>query len=264
MSKLQTEQKKARTAECPACRAQLLIDGVGLFRCPKCENAFIAQKKVRYVRKKETTGALCGETKPKKRQVSSKNKWRELLLSPTLAGKSAGKRVAYIAVVTALVVVCNMFFEFKLAETQFSFTIVVSSLAGIIIGPLFGFVACFLGDLVGFLYHSAGFAYLPWIGISMGMTALLSGFIVGGLRHRKGWFLYVKLALVSLLTFLLCTVAINTTAFWILYSKVDYWTYFISRIFVQGQIWNTLLNAAMLFVLVPTLQSIKPLKLRVN
>ena len=72
-----------------------------------------------------------------------RGKWRKILLSPTLSCKSAGKRVAYIAVVTALVVVCNMFFEFKLAETQFSFTIVVSSLAGIVIGPLFGFVACF-------------------------------------------------------------------------------------------------------------------------
>ena len=69
-------------------------------------------------------------------------KWRTVLLSPTLAGKTLSKRLAYIAVVTALVVVCNMFFEFKLAETQFSFTIVVSTVAGIVIGPIFGFVAC--------------------------------------------------------------------------------------------------------------------------
>jgi ECF transporter S component (folate family) len=193
-----------------------------------------------------------------------RGEWRKILLSPTLAGKSAGKRVAYIAVVTALVVVCNMFFEFKLAETQFSFTIVVSALAGILIGPLFGFVSCFLGDLVGFLYHSAGFAYLPWIGISMGITALLSGLIIGGFEGKKGWFLYVKLAIVTLLTFAICTVAINTTAFWILYSKVDYWTYFVSRIFVQGQIWNTLFNAALLFIVVPTLKSIKPLKIYIN
>lgn len=197
-------------------------------------------------------------------KTTTRNRWKEILLSPTLAYKSAGKRVAYIAVVTALVVVCNMFFEFKLAETQFSFTIVVSSLAGILIGPLCGFVACFLGDLVGFLYNSAGFAYLPWIGISMGITAMLAGFIVGGIDVKKSWFLYVKLALVSILTFAICTVAINTTMFWKLYSKVDYWTYFVSRMFVKGQIWNTLFNAALLFVLVPTLKSIKPLQIYVN
>lgn len=197
-------------------------------------------------------------------KTTTRNRWKEILLSPTLAYKSAGKRAAYIAVVTALVVVCNMFFEFKLAETQFSFTIVVSSLAGILIGPLCGFVACFLGDLVGFLYNSAGFAYLPWIGISMGITAMLAGFIVGGIDVKKSWFLYVKLAIVSILTFAICTVAINTTMFWKLYSKVDYWTYFVSRMFVKGQIWNTLFNAALLFVLVPTLKSIKPLQIYVN
>lgn len=197
-------------------------------------------------------------------KTTTRNRWKEILLSPTLAYKSAGKRVAYIAVVTALVVVCNMFFEFKLAETQFSFTLVVSSLAGILIGPLCGFVACFLGDLVGFLYNPAGFAYLPWIGISMGITAMLAGFIVGGIDVKKGWFLYVKLALVSILTFAICTVAINTTMFWKLYSKVDYWTYFVSRMFVKGQIWNTLFNAALLFVLVPTLKSIKPLQIYVS
>lgn len=197
-------------------------------------------------------------------KTTTRNRWKEILLSPTLAYKSAGKRAAYIAVVTALVVVCNMFFEFKLAETQFSFTIVVSSLAGILIGPLCGFVACFLGDLVGFLYNSAGFAYLPWIGISMGITAMLAGFIVGGIDVKKSWFLYVKLAIVSILTFAICTVAINTTMFWKLYSKVDYWTYFVSRMFVKGQIWNTLFNAALLFVLVPTLKSIKSLQIYVN
>lgn len=263
MSKIQTEQEKKHTILCPKCRTKLLVGNAGVFRCPKCQNAFLARKKMRYVRKKESEAHLRKEVVLQSKN-DKKHKWKEMLLSPTLAGKSVGKRVAYIAVVTALVVVCNMFFEFKLAETQFSLTIVVSSLAGIVIGPLFGFAACFLGDLVGFLYHSAGFAYLPWIGVSMGMTALLSGVIVGGIQGKKSWFLYVKLALVSVLTFVLCTVAINTTAFWLLYSKVDFWTYFVSRIFVQGQIWNTLLNAALLFIVVPTLKSVKALKIYVH
>ena len=77
---------------------------------------------------------------------------KRLLLSPTLAEKNKSHKIAYIAVMTAFIVVANMFFEFKLAETQFSFTLVISALTGMIIGPLFGFAACFLGDLVGFLY----------------------------------------------------------------------------------------------------------------
>ena len=193
-------------------------------------------------------------------------RWKVLLFSKLLENKGKAHKIAYIAVMTAVCVVANMFFEFKLADTQFSFTIVVSALTGILIGPLFGFTACFLGDLVGFLYHSAGFAYMPWIGVSMGMTALLAGLIVNGLPgNGRAWFLYVKLALVCLSSFLLCTVAINTTAFWLLYaSEIKYGTYLISRLFVQGQIWNSLVNFTLLFLAVPTLMRIKPLKLHIN
>ncbi|MBQ9713785.1 MAG: ECF transporter S component [Clostridia bacterium] len=195
-------------------------------------------------------------------ETKAKNCWQKVLFG-ALAEKNASRKIAYIAVITAIVVVANMF-EFKLAETQFSLTIFVSAIAGILIGPVFGFAAGFLGDLVGFLYNSSGFAYLPWIGLSLGAIAFLSGLIVGGLRSKSGAFLYVKLSLVCVLTFLLCTVAINTTAFWLLYSKVDYWTYLVSRLFVQGQIWNSLVNYVLLFIAVPALNKIKPLKLYIR
>lgn len=175
-----------------------------------------------------------------------------------LVGKNKNHKIAYIALLTALVVVANMFFEFKLAETQFSLTLAVSALAGVIIGPLYGFVVCFLGDLVGFLYNSGGFAYLPWIGISMGTVALISGLIIGLPLKIKGG-LYVKIALAAILTFAICTVGINTTAFWLLYGKVPYGAYLVSRLFVQGQIWNSLFNYALLFLALPALGKIKPL-----
>lgn len=191
-------------------------------------------------------------------------KWKRLLFSKTLAGKNRSHKIAYIAVMTAFVVVANMFFEFKFADTQFSLTLVVSALAGLVIGPLFGFVACFLGDLVGFLYNSAGFAYMPWIGISMGVVALIAGLIVGVPLKCRGA-LWLKLALVSAASFLVCTVAINTTAFWLLYAKnVPYFTYLFTRIFVQGQIWNSLFNYALLFIVVPALGKVKPLKLQIG
>ena len=190
--------------------------------------------------------------------------WESLCFSPTLAGKNKAHKIAYIAVLTSFVVVANMFFEFKLADTQFSLTIFVSALCGLIIGPIFGFAACFLGDLAGFFYNSGGFAYYPWVGISMGLTAFFAGLIIVGIHGKKPWFLYVKLALVCLLSFFICTVAINTTAFWKLYSKVSYKKYLITRLFVQGQIWNSLVNYALLFIAVPVLGRVKTLKINLN
>ena len=190
---------------------------------------------------------------------------KRLLFSATLAEKNASHKIAYISVMTAIVVVANMFFEFKFADTQFSLTIVVSALCGLIIGPLFGFAACFLGDLVGYLYHSAGFAYMPWIGIAMGMVALVTGFVVNGIKIKYKLGIYVKIAIVCVLTFLISTVGINTTAFWLLYAKgVPYFTYLASRLFIQGQIWNSLVNYALLFVIVPIVLQIKALNLRIE
>ena len=190
---------------------------------------------------------------------------KRLLFSATLAEKNVSHKIAYIAVMTAIVVVANMFFEFKFADTQCSLTIVVSAICGLIIGPLFGFAACFLGDLVGYLYHSAGFPYMPWIGIAMGMVALITGFVINGIKIKYNWGIYAKIVIVSILTFLISTVGINTTAFWLLYARgVPYFTYLASRLFIQGQIWNSLVNYALLFVIVPIILRIKALNLRID
>lgn len=186
-------------------------------------------------------------------------KLKKLLFSEIMLNASKTQRLAYIAIITALLVVCNMFFEFKFADTQFSLTICFSALSGLIIGPLYGFVACFLGDLVGFLYNSGGFMYLPWIGLSMGMVALISGLVMNLISFKFKFAVFVKLALVCVLTFLVCTVAINTTAFWIVYNtrKVPFLAYLFTRLFVQGQIYNSLLNYALIFAIYPTVITLK-------
>ena len=145
-------------------------------------------------------------------------KIKKLFSSDVMKGSSHTQKVAYVGVMTALCVVCNMFFEFKFADTQFSLTLFFSSLTGMVIGPVFGFVACFLGDLVGFLYNSGGFMYMPWIGLSMGLTAFISGLVMNLITFNNRFAMAIKIMIVSVLTFLLCTVAINTTAFWIIYN----------------------------------------------
>jgi uncharacterized membrane protein len=188
-------------------------------------------------------------------------KW---FFSDTVLTQSRSKQLAYVGVVTALTVVANTFFEFKLADVQFSLTIFFSALSGLILGSAFGFLACFLGDLFGFLLHPFGM-YSPWVGISTGLIAVFAYLIVNFLPLRFRGGVQVKLLLVSLLVFAVCTVGINTTFFYLMQTRnVGFGTYLVTRLFVQGQIWNTLLNTLLLIFAIPALAKIKQLKLKIE
>ena len=188
----------------------------------------------------------------------------KLWISNTVTMLPRSKRVAYVGVVTAFTVVANALFEFKLADVQFSLTILFSALSGLILGAVPGFLACFLGDLLGFILHPFG-AYSPWVGISTGLIAVIAYYAVTFLPLRFRGGLQVRLLIVSLLVFIVCTVGINTTFFYLVYAKdVAYGTYLITRLFVQGQIWNTLVNTVLLFLAVPAIIRIKPLRLQIH
>ena len=184
--------------------------------------------------------------------------FKKLFSSKILNDANETQRIVYIALMTSLTVICNMFFEFKLAETQFSLTIFFSAMSGMIIGPIGGFVASFLGDLVGFLVNSGGFAYLPWIGLCMGITAFISGITMNCFNFKSKFAIYFKIGIICVLTFFICTIAINTTAFWIVYNgkKVPYFAYLVTRLFVQGQIYNSIVNYFLLFVSYPVILQI--------
>ena len=205
-----------------------------------------------------------GENPPAPVREKQRNFFSKLLFPDYLYKKSAGKKIAYIAVMTAFCVIANTFFEFKLMDTQFSLTIAFSALMGLLLGPVLGFCACFLGDLLGFLANTGGFTYMPWVGLALGATAFVAGVVMAALPLRFKGALYIKLTIVCLLSFCISTVCINTTAFWLLYAKgVNYWTYLFTRLFVRGQVYNCLFNYALVFILTPILNGIKPLKIQI-
>ena len=204
--------------------------------------------------------------------------FKRLLFSPLLADKSAAKKIAYIAVLAALCIVTNTF-EIKFATVQFSFTIVSSVLAGMMIGPLFGAAAVFLGDGVGYLINSMGYPYYWWVALSCAMMAVIAGLVMLlPLRFRGS--IFVKLALICILTLLVCSVLINSTGMYYIGLKIymdkgvkaaieerfggrnTFFIYLVIRFFLLGQIWNSLINYALLFALVPALKAIKPLHLK--
>lgn len=207
---------------------------------------------------------------------------KRTFFSELILSKSSGQKIAYIAVITALSVVANMFLEFKMLDVQFSVTLVISALAGIILGPVCGFAACFIGDTIGFLYNSWGMIYMPWVGLSTGMTAFFAGLVFNAAKWKFRGAVYVKLALVCMLSFFVCSIGINSTGLYF-YNRgmgfttavvdyvsekfgtgVTYFGYVFYRMIFRGQIWNCVVNYALLFALVPLVNKIKPLKINIS
>ena len=96
------------------------------------------------------------------------------------------------------------------------------------------------------------------------------------------WLIIYTTATSESATSTVCTVAINTTGFYLYYQKigftekaieaisekfgtgVTYWTYEGYRLLIGGQGWNCLANYALLFALIPLLNRIRPLNLNIG
>ena len=205
-----------------------------------------------------------------------KNRW---LFTKLLADKSTSAIIAYLGVIAAFNAAVN-FIEFRFStDVQFSFTMAVAMLTGILVGPIFGFGSCFIGDLVGFLFNNKGMVYMPWVGISIAMFAFLAGVVFNVLPGKGKGAMWWKTALLILSSFLICTVGINSTGFFF-YNKamgfsdaveryvaanfgkdVFFFAYVVYRLFVKLQIINSIVNYVLLTVSIPFLVKLKPLKL---
>lgn len=204
------------------------------------------------------------QTKEQNEQTSTQkqtvNKWlNRLMFSRMLEEKNAAKKIAYIALMTAFCVVANML-EIKLGSVQFSLTILISGLTGMVIGGGAGFCACFLGDLIGFFLHPFG-EYSPFIGISTGLMALFIGWAFYLFEQpQKG--IYLKLGVACLLIFIVCTCGITTLYLNLAWKKsMTFWEYLPFRLFVEGQIYNSLVNSALVVLGLPALSKLKILKI---
>ena len=184
---------------------------------------------------------------------------KRLLFSKTMLGKNHSHKVAYIALVTALLVVINAL-EIKLGGVQFSLTIFTAAFAGLLLGGGAGFAACFVGDLLGFLWHPFG-EYSPWIGIATGLMALFVGIFVMLPNAKDALPFYLSFACICI--FVCCTCGITTlylNLVW--YKSMTFRECLVTRLFVQGQIINSLVNSILVIVLLPLSLKIKPLGIK--
>lgn len=203
--------------------------------------------------------------------------WKKLLFSDVLLFRPISHKLAYIGVMAALCIAVNTF-EIKFADTQFSFSLFTALLAGVMLGALPGAVAVFVGDLFGYLLNSAGMYYYWWVALSLMLMSVIAGLSMRlPLRFRGS--LFVKLALVTALTFGLCTVLVNSLGMYYIGNTMfvsqklidainerfggvwSFGNYVFVRLFVLGQIYNSILNYILAFLTIPLLNAVKPLKL---
>ena len=199
----------------------------------------------------------------KTQKTGFRQKASRLLFSELLMGKKPSHVIAYMAVLVALNVAVNTF-SLPLGFVQFSFTLFLAALTGILIGPIFGFVTCVLGDAVGYFLSGAPGSFSPWTGLSMGVAAVIAALIFNGIPLKNKWGTYIKVTLISLLTFVVCTHLIGTTSAYYLWNfkGLSYPAFVRARLSVQ--IWNNVGNSILLFVAVPALSRIKPLKIQIR
>lgn len=202
---------------------------------------------------------------------------KRLLFSDVLLFRSNAHKVAYIGVMAALCIAVNTF-EIKFADVQFSFSLFTALLSGVVLGPLPGAAAVFIGDLFGYLLNSAGMYYYWWVALSLMLMSVIAGLSMRLPMRFKGS-LFVKLAIVTALTFLLCTVFINSLGMYYIGNTIfvsqklidainsrfdgvwTFWNYVFVRLFLLGQIYNSILNYVLAFLAIPLLNAVKPLKL---
>ncbi len=191
----------------------------------------------------------------------------KLLFSQCLRNKSHAKKVAYLGLLTAFNVVSNVL-SFPTPIAQFSLTIVVSVVTGIIAGGISGFAVCVVADLIGYMINSFGYFYMPWVALSTGALALISAYV-----FKNGFDkIYIKTLIVCLLSLVVCSVLINSTGLYFYYKltnfdggivrylneyfngRFTYFTFLICRLIFAGQLINNLLNYAVLFAVIPILK----------
>ncbi len=116
------------------------------------------------------------------------------------------RRIVYIAICSALMALLNLA-SIDTAVQKLTFTMCGACLVGIMFGGTDAFIICFFGDLITGLFMYGGW-YNPFIGISSG----LFGFIFGSVYSIKHINRYVKVVIGYAISFIICTVLINTFA----------------------------------------------------
>ncbi len=198
-------------------------------------------------------------------------KVKRAFFSKYFLGLSAGKKTAYLGIFIALAVLANMFSVDVTPSLKISFTYLVAFFTGTFFGPLMGFAVCFFGDIVAFLLPASGGVYWPLTGICSGLLAFIPGMVMTNLRFSFRGGVYVKALISVVLMYLLVTCSLGAYSNYlyvkyVVYAGREYATAFGA--YLAGKLaFSTVVSAvnyALVFLLIPVVNSVKALRLRIE
>ena len=122
------------------------------------------------------------------------------------------QELAYLSILSALSVVVNIL-QIPFPLVQLSFVATICYVAGILLGPIDGFIVGFIGDLIAGIIAPLG-PYSPIIGIGTAMLGFVPGVIQCYLKKND-----IVTGIISYsITFILTSVIINTIGLCLLYT----------------------------------------------
>ena len=115
------------------------------------------------------------------------------------------RKIAYVALFTALGVVLN-FLSFSVPPFgRASFVYFFCTFAGIVLGPWLGFASATMADLIPAIFFPQG-PWMPLLTLSQGLMGLIPGLVFRYVRWKS---FTLKLIVSSLASFLICTLGVG-------------------------------------------------------
>ena len=141
------------------------------------------------------------------------------------------RKIAYMAVMTALCAVVNMFSIDIAGVFKLSFVTAVCMISAYLFGPILGGVIAFLGDLIGFLLVPSPYAYSPYIGLCNVLFTVIVAVFYMTLTKRIG---FVWTSVIALfVAHVIASVFLNSYIVSSLYSSSGFWVILSQRLLLQ-------------------------------
>ena len=122
------------------------------------------------------------------------------------------KCIVTIGMLLAAAVVLDGFGSIRIGDAiQINFTFLPLSMIGILFGPVAGFFAGLLTDIIGYLVNPVG-AFIPWLVLITGLEGLIYGMVLYNVSGEKTVKTVIRIVAARFAVCAVCNLTLNTMA----------------------------------------------------